>query len=629
MNKLTYLISIKSFFEKGNDIIGAFSYIVLQCLSTSLKNVESIQQSINETFKIEMPISFVRTCLKRLTKEGYCNDVNSPRLSEKGSKVLTKIQEETENADREIKTLIHNIKEHLSEDILKTVSDEEILTAIVKIIEENTKDVAEGFRHSKNGLTDDNDATGDKLTKEIIRFFILAEARDKNSFDILKSIGQGVVINAILKRDSFDKIEESFSDLVIFLDTNFIFAILGLSTPEPTKAANEILEIIKQYKNISVRIFPFTLEEIKSYIQAYLNNPKKTSVYVHGWSVGGARYKLAGMQTTDIVLLRDRMESELGKRGILVRHDIKGDLFSEEEPGTLSEFKQSSDLASTKTYPQKSLEHDLNAFKHIEKLRNRKVYSLEDSKFLFLTLDNKLAKFNSRMHDTSKPEVITMESLTAVLWTKKPNFKSSLPIHNIMAGCREKIMIHEDIWYMLIQTLKDMKGEELTEEDMNVFATNAVLDEVEGRREMPSQEVVRKFIIAGQEELKLNKDEKANYEALKDEAVQLKSTIKSISDDNASIKTNDENTISSLRHKNERLTNAMAFIILSVIVMGLTWLFHGCYRTGILGTVESVNLLVVEFKNLPVAVLDIVVFAILAFCAWKCFKPLKSLLSKI
>lgn len=478
MNQLTYLVSIKTFFEKDNDYISAFSYIVLQVLTKHKQTNTQIQEKINKQFSIRIPTSFIKTCLKRLKKIGITS-VEMSVLSERGEELLQNISTQVADANREINGLVDKIQTYISSKNIHA-TNEEILKNLIKLIESKTQDIASGFK--KISFTE-NKNSDFEITRQIVHFLIEVEERDAIAFKTLRDIGQGVILHAILNKEDPDKIAASFSPLTIFLDTNVVFGLLELADYETNSTCKEIVALVRQHKNIELRLFPFTVEEIRNFIEAQMKHYNSASANVRYICLSGARKILSKKSNATLKLLQDNFVRDLNKKfGIVVSNDYSDNLYTSEQINELNKLKI--DYENLYKMPsQPSLEHDVNAFCWVKKLRKGKVYSIEDSKYLFLTLDNKLFRWVANKHQTSRPEVITIEAFTAILWIKTPSLNSNLPIHNLIAGCREKLLIRQDVWDAIITALKKYKNLDSYEHDavsIRILQSRSLLEQIEG-----------------------------------------------------------------------------------------------------------------------------------------------------
>jgi len=506
MNQLTYLVSLKAFFEKGNDYISAFSYIVLQVLTGTRQTLTQIQEQILQRFAINIPTPVIKTCLRRLKGMGITSLNEMSILTERGEELLQGVNTQMGNANREINALIDKIQVYLQSQEL-TATNEDVLNHLIQLIQSKTQELASGF---KNIHFEDKENVNSLLTRKIVHFLIEVEEKDPISFNTLRDIGQGVILHSIVNKENPDKINESFSKFTVFLDTNVIFGLLNLADAEVNTACREIISLMQQQKHIEIRLFPFTVDEIRNFID--------TQIRLHGSMefpygyLSGARRILAHKTITELKILQDNFVRYLNRDfGIIVSKDYSDNLYTSEDIAELNKVKTDIDYPH-KDPSQSSLEHDTNAYHWIKKLRRGKVQSLEDAKYIFLTLDNKLFRWVSNKHQNSRPEVILMDAFTAVLWIKTPNMASNLPIHNLIAGCREKLLIRKEVWETIISALKKYKNLQDYEHDpvsIRLLQSRSMLEKIEGVAHLTEDDALAR-IKKVEEEFKQQEDKKDN-----------------------------------------------------------------------------------------------------------------------
>ena len=506
MNQLTYLVSLKAFFEKDNDYISAFSYITLQVLTGDRQTLTQIQEQILQRFAINIPTSVIKTCLKRLKGMGITSPNEMSILTERGVERLQDISTQMGNANREINALIEKIQVYLQAQEL-TVTNDDVLNHLIQLIQSKTQELASGF---KNIHFEDKENANSFLTRKIVHFLIEVEEKDPISFKTLRDIGQGVILHSIVNKENPDKLNESFSKLTVFLDTNVVFGLLNFADTEVNIACREIISLMQQQKYIEIRLFPFTVDEIRNFID--------TQIRLHGnmeipyGYLSGARRILAHKTITELKILQDNFVRYLNKDfGIIVSEDYSDNLYTSEDVAELNKVKTDINYPH-KDPSQSSLEHDTNAYQWIKKLRRGKVHSLEDAKYIFLTLDNKLFRWVSNKHQNSRPEVILMDAFTAVLWIKTPNMDSNLPIHNLIAGCREKLLIRKEVWETIIAALKKYKNLQDYEHDpvsIRLLQSRSMLEKIEGVSHLTENDALAR-IKEVEEEFKQRDEKKDN-----------------------------------------------------------------------------------------------------------------------
>ena len=410
----------------------------------------------------------------------------------------------------------------------------------------------------------------------------------------MRDIGQGIILHSILNKENPDKLGESFSTLTVFLDTNIVFGLLKLANPETNTACVEMIKLIQQQKHIEIRLFPFTVDEIRNFIEAEIRSRDGLNTsYLY---LTGARKILSKKSITDLKTLQDNFVRDLNRHfGIIVSTDYAKELYTDEEVQSLNKIK--TDLENSYKIPSKaSLEHDINAYQWIKRLRKRKVYSIEDAKYLFLTLDNKLFRWVAQKHQTSRPEVITMDAFTAVLWIKTPNLNSNLPIHNLIAGCREKILIRKDVWDVIINTLKKYKNlDDYTHDPLSIqlLQSRSMLEQIEGKYEISEDEAKQYIEKAETDILQQTEKDQQTINSLKQDKENMAEELNRSKNQN-------QDSQNQFQKSQEQLNYIVSFIsgFLAYIVglMGLVLLCILCFSSFI-SQDFSLNLFVIQLNE--------------------------------
>jgi len=177
------------------------------------------------------------------------------------------------------------------------------------------------------------------------------------------------------------------------------------------------------------------------------------------------------------------------------------------------------------------LNHDLAVIETIQKLRKKQVRSIENSKAIFLTSDNKLSRFdfNELGHRESGTicETILDRLFTTILWLKDPSAKIS--VKSIIAGYSKDLFIKRNIWerfYDVLHRLREkdnitdekisslfyhgyIKGSlmSLDDSDINRITEDFVIEELEKANKFKEEEMKKKLSEI-EKTLEMNYEEK-------------------------------------------------------------------------------------------------------------------------
>ncbi|MFW6283096.1 MAG: hypothetical protein ACOC1P_03545, partial [Minisyncoccales bacterium] len=126
---------------------------------------------------------------------------------------------------------------------------------------------------------------------------------------------------------------------------------------------------------------------------------------------------------------------------------------------------------------------------------NGKKYFFEEAKSLFLTADKRLVLYNINEYGHSEksrtiPEAILCDALVRILWLKKPDLKSNIPIHNIIAGQKRNLIIDHSVWSKFIKNIKEQKQNgQITEDDINSLIAKKEIEQELLKLQRKSSEV--------------------------------------------------------------------------------------------------------------------------------------------
>lgn len=299
------------------------------------------------------------------------------------------------------------------------------------------------------------------------------EEKKPNCYKIFLELVKGYMI--YLSIGSFPERNKRLENIIIYLDTNILFDIMGLNYPEFTEPAEELFKMCKRNK-LSLVVCDFTIFEAKNYLD-YCLIKRKTKIVKDKMKVGSRCYYLKEYTlTSDMIDIIQNFENKVQKLGIKI-----------EKTGIdLTNYKPK-DNSITKTLDvyksgQYSLSrnHDIAAIEFIKSLRALKNYQrIEDSKAIFLTNDRYLSRSNYELDhkDGTIPEVILDRSLTNIIWLNNPSI--DIKIDKVIASCCRGLFINPKIWEHFLEIFNSLiDKKELEDKDLETLLYNNYLGEM-------------------------------------------------------------------------------------------------------------------------------------------------------
>ena len=290
--------------------------------------------------------------------------------------------------------------------------------------------------------------------------------------DAFREIVMGSIVAEALEWTDIHSVKvESFKKCEVFLDTNFIFSILGFHGQQIGQPAFELYRNLRFF-DFKIGVFDFTLEQIRQVLQRYspddvvvIQNPQRPSVHNTLKSWGWDEKKVADyiedlestLQQKEIKIVFSGMNLFDGQspddERLIQFFDIYGGLFERRK----AKYGYESNRFGK--------QHDLAAIIKIQELRQNTAVTINDPKAIFLTSDRKLAEFNqidmSRPVQGAMSEVNLDTGFTSLLWflsKGRADINFSLP--TIIAAYSRNLFINEKIWDRFQAVFKQVIEEE-------------------------------------------------------------------------------------------------------------------------------------------------------------------------
>jgi len=443
-----------SFYDQDEDYIDSFLPFVLGAIKDSA-NIKDIQSNLKQNYGIEMPSHVAANLLHRAERKDYVAfDRQRFQLTSKGMQYLGQLETETE-VERRLNALINDITIFFRENNTP-IKNDAIADLLYTFVLDNLQPLVECI--NPDAKFEFNIEQSDKHNNLLVRYIKNAEKQKPDEFHTIQDIVFGSIISIILytqQPTDLDRLMNRFKHCKAFLDTNYIFSVLGFDADEFNEPATELLDLLKQAGFI-IKAFDFTLNEMSYTLSFFPEEEHRYSQTVNVNSICH-RLKRRGWTKTQIAELIANLEEVLTKKGISIEWDTDIELNSFEPKG---DGKIRSRLAQYKPqYSTLTQNHDLAAIEKIKQYRGRPVRQIQNCKALFLTSDSGLSRFNyiemGHKDDRTISEVILDRLLTNILWLRNPN--SKLPIKSIVAAHSRSLFIQRRVWERFYEILKSLR----------------------------------------------------------------------------------------------------------------------------------------------------------------------------
>lgn len=461
----TYAL-MKSFYDMGKDYIDCFSPFVLKVLSDgTIKKIADIQSLVVKTNGIAIPQYTLKTILKRCRKRNYVDSVGHRQynITEKGSNFLDSLDTQ-DVIQRKLNALSNDLSSFLTSRTGQMVDHSEAFSLLRKFIETNLLLALEYLNPKIERPLETSASLNKSLEKQLANYIEHLRLNSPEHYNTIREIILGCTLSLALFCPDFSSIKEKFKRTTLYLDSNFIFSVLGFHHEEFAAPAKELFDMVKNY-GFTIKVFHTTVDEICRVINRfsvcenfYTSSVRVNSIY--------SKLKSKGWTRTDprnFVLSIEEILDEL---------QIQIETLKDVDINTYRPPKEELIQILERYKPgqwQEGQNHDLIAIEQIIKRRRHSVRNIQHAKVFFLTSDLKLAKFNFEQfgHKTSRTvsEVIPDFLLANLLWLQNPERSLEMPLKLLISAHSQYLFVQRKIWERFIDVLRELKDDKCISDD--------------------------------------------------------------------------------------------------------------------------------------------------------------------
>jgi len=392
MRRLIYTYAlIKSLYDEGEDYLDSFWPFAVRVMAPNeLSDCAAVQNRLKADFHLEIPLHVLRTILHRAKRRGLVEqERKSYRLTQHGVGYLDKLETEKE-AERRVNALLQDIRGFL-EQAGAPLSAEEIYGLLIRFLHKDIDFLIHCVNPAAALMPPETPGLEPRDTV-LMEYMRHAEQEQPHNYATLEDLVRGSVISVVLySKDPSDIAtmgRKKFKGCTAYLDSNFLFSLLGFHSPEVCAAAQELMPLLRNAR-FDLRVFSFTLEEICRVIRRY---PTELNYYPISIAVDSiySQLKRRGWRATDAREFIISAEEVLRDKGVGIEWVKDVDLeahdgTSQELQSLLSEYKPLQGVFSRN--------HDLMAIERVRQIRGKPIRRIENAKAVFLTSDVRLSRF--------------------------------------------------------------------------------------------------------------------------------------------------------------------------------------------------------------------------------------------
>lgn len=458
---LATIALLKARLDKSQDYIGLFMPFVTDAIANIGKTnfiISDVQQKIQERHNIAIPQHSIAILLKRLSKDRKIK-YDSKHYVNLGKVKPSGVQLKKQANERNNNLLADQFIEFSKDNNFDIESRDKALELIINFLEDNKVSFLLEFNdadHTSSLLS----AEENKIIAEFIQSIVFVDSKLK---EILKSILEGLVVYNTATLEDVSYANRKLKGLNVFLDSQFLFQLLGYENDAQKNLANETIELLRK-NDVQLLVFDKTVYEMQRILKFYEVNIgtsygiRKISRNLMGRYFISNNYKQSDIRQISALLIEN-----LTKIGISTKQT------PQRKPEFTFDEKKLAEILSDKTKDNINEEeprvvHDVNCAAAILTLRgHNRSTNLVLTKYIFATssfqvVNNVTTWYRNEEKATVGP-FIHVRILTNIAWLKKPELSTNLKLHELITLCQSILRPSREVWKMFIEHLDKLERE--------------------------------------------------------------------------------------------------------------------------------------------------------------------------
>ena len=337
--------------------------------------------------------------------------------------------------------------------------------------------------------------------------FILEENEKRSSLmDYIVELVKGYFVTTALylQAENLDVTHASFSNVIFYLDTRLLLALLGFKSSQENESVQEMVKSL-QRNGAKLACFSYNIEEVENILEAYKQStvsPRRypATITLEFFDERGASYThVDAAQKAFIQKLRNFQVNEISFEAALINAGVK-----DQATGLLNDDELRNILLEMKpSYNVSTLPDDLAAINTVSRIRRgKRLPNIEKCKAVFVTSNTLLVSGTKQLlinhsEDVGFPLAITGNDLCVMAWLKDFERSNNLPkmrlLENVLAALTPSKELM-DAYFDNVDYLEkqgDLSGDEAALLRMDQFAKKELMELTKGEKGNLSTAVVQ------------------------------------------------------------------------------------------------------------------------------------------
>lgn len=454
--------------ERGRSYIHNFIPFVAECLKLSdIPEVSgvAIQQRLQETFGLSLPLGAIDTILKSAVRDGLLRREKNIFVIIPDAVAGFEISRVRAEVVREHEALVTKFVSFAATRYHLELSREEAEKMLVSYVDLRSLRLAKEMIHGLKHLPSTDQA---QETVYVVSCFVLhLFEEDAEGFGHLEKLVKGSMLASAMYFSNPGEITRRFKDLRLFLDTNLLLRALGFLGPTQQQGIHELLHLVRDLGG-TLWAFSETVRELQRVLESCANSLRDPRLLKDARSSIVEHCLQSGMRSSDVELAVAKLDRSL--ESLQIRVD---DLPPYSDRTTIDEPRLEKVLTDAGHYTSHgAVVHDVLAVSAVHRLRSGRVFSsIETAQAVFVTAHRSLVYasrqfFLENDNGNNVPHCMLENQLTTIAWLKSPRAAPDLPRKQILSDCYAALNPGDSLWKKYLTEVDRLRGNKtLTDED--------------------------------------------------------------------------------------------------------------------------------------------------------------------
>lgn len=470
---------------RGHDYIDnfvpLFHYLLASKGYTKI-DTQRLHTDFKDEFGLDIPYHPIKTILVRLKNKGLVYKADHEFTYKSAAGVDSDFEKLRVEQYKKLERLTNLLVQFCATQYQHQIDAAAAESALVSFFQEH----ALGILSATNEQAVFQQTLVDKSTKYYVGKFIEnVRSTAPETFNTLVNLAVGAALaNSIVYRGSKDNLSARMKGLSVYLDTGFIFSLLGVNGVEKENAFTELTRAMSNL-GIKLHVFEHTYSEVMRIL-----------VSASHWLTNGAydmkkasrvlKYFVEAESTaSDVDLFISRIPKAFSTFGISkvdrpsYEENIRYQIGEDELRKLILETYHATDPLFDEGAKEDTVYKDIESIYSICKLRKGHVaHTFNDAKHLFVTTNQSLASISKRVQGEdggpfSTPPCITDTFIGTLIWLHNPPLTSILNEKKLLADAYAAVQPDSQLlqrYLMEVEALKQ-KGN-LSEAEYRVLRTH-------------------------------------------------------------------------------------------------------------------------------------------------------------